>query len=243
MILYPAIDIRNGYCVRLQQGDFNKETRYDLPEKIGLRWKEAGAKYLHLVDLDGAVEGRFSNEKAIEAIKTSTGIKVQLGGGIRRLEDIDIRLSKGVDRVILGTVAVINPELVSEAITIYGKDKIVVGIDAKDGKVAYEGWKKISQVSLLEMALDMKSRGVETLICTDISKDGMLGHPNFEQLAELVNETGMSIIASGGVSSIEDLVRLKEIGCSGAIIGKALFTGHICLEKAFERMEQEGDRC
>lgn len=240
MRLYPAIDIKNGKCVRLLQGQFDKETVYsDSPIEVAKKWKEAGASFIHVVDLDGALDGIWTNKKTIASIVQDVNIPVQTGGGIRKLEDIEERLNVGLNRVIIGTLAIKKPELVKQAVKKFGSDKIVVGIDAKDGMVAVHGWEEVSEVSALDLCLQMKEYGVNTIVYTDISKDGMMSGPNIEQTKELVEKTGMDIIASGGVSNIDDLKNIRSINAEGAIIGKALYTEAIDLVEAVKLFEKE----
>jgi len=232
MKIYPAIDIRGGRCVRLKQGDFNKETVYgDDPCKIAAKFCEEGASYIHIVDLDGARKGCGINNEHIKRIIDSTGVKVQTGGGIRDMRAIEEKLAIGVQRVIIGTQAIKNPAFVKEAVSAYG-DRIIVGIDAKNGLAAVSGWEEISEVSALKLALSVRELGVKTIIYTDISKDCMMTGPNFAATEELVRQTGMEIIASGGVSSIDDLREISKTGAAGVIIGNALYTGNISLKDA-----------
>jgi len=238
MRLYPAIDIINGQAVRLVQGDYKKETVYDKdPVQVARQWEEAGATYIHVVDLDGAQDGTWKNKETISKIVKNVKIPVQTGGGIRTLEDIEERLSVGVTRVILGTVAIKNPELVSEAVKKFGHEAIVVGIDAKEGMVAIHGWEQVSDMSALELCLKVKAMGVTTIIYTDIAKDGMMQGTNIEQTSQLIKETGMDIIASGGVSCYEDILKVSEIKAEGVIIGKALYTKAIDLKTAVQQFE------
>lgn len=240
MRLYPAIDIIGGQAVRLVQGDYDKETVYDKdPVAVAKKWEEAGASYIHVVDLDGALDGQWANRKTIKAIVDAVNIPVQTGGGVRTLEDIEERLKAGVSRVILGTVAVKKPEIVSHAVTKFGSDKIVVGIDAKNGMVAIHGWEEVSDMSALALCRAAKAVGVKTIVYTDIAKDGMMQGPNVEQTKHLVEATGLDIIASGGVSSYEDLAEVLASGAEGAIIGKALYTDAIDLKVAVEKFEKE----
>lgn len=233
MKLYPAIDLKDGSCVRLVQGDYNEVTIYgDNPAEMAKKWESLGGDYLHVVDLDGAKEGKGINDEAIKAIVNAVGIPIELGGGIRSLEDIRATLDRGVDRVILGSAAVKNRALVKEALEIFGPDKIVIGVDAKGGKVAIEGWLEVTDVSALDFCKELESLGVKTVIYTDIAKDGMMQGPNIEETAKLVACTGLDIIASGGVSTLEDLKKLEQINVYGAIIGKALYIGAIELEEA-----------
>ena len=235
MIFYPAIDIRGGRCVRLTEGRFDAETVFaDDPAEMALKWAGLGAEFLHLVDLDGALAGEGKNVPVIERILKSVSIPVQLGGGIRNLETIEKLLSLGVNRLILGSAAVKNPQLVEEACKKY-PGHIAVGIDAKNGDVAIEGWGKGSGVAATELAKKMAAYGVETIIYTDISRDGMLSGVNVEATAALARACGVPIIASGGVASIEDIRRVKAVeadGVQGCIIGKAIYTGAVDLKEA-----------
>ena len=235
MIIYPAIDIRGGRCVRLTEGRFDAETVFaDDPAEMALKWAGLGAEFLHLVDLDGALAGEGKNVPVIERILQSVCIPVQLGGGIRNLETIEKLLSLGVNRLILGSAAVKNPQLVEEACKKY-PGHIAVGIDAKNGDVAIEGWGKGSGVAATELAKKMAAYGVETIIYTDISRDGMLSGVNVEATAALARACGVPIIASGGVASLEDIRRVKAVesdGVQGCIIGKAIYTGAVDLKAA-----------
>ena len=235
MIIYPAIDIRGGRCVRLTEGRFDAETVFaDDPAEMALKWAGLGAEFLHLVDLDGALAGEGKNVPVIERILQSVNIPVQLGGGIRNLETIEKLLALGVTRLILGSAAVKNPQLVEEACKKY-PGHIAVGIDAKNGEVAIEGWGKGSGVAATELAKQMAAYGVETIIYTDISRDGMLSGVNVEATAALARACGVPIIASGGVASLEDIRRVKAVesdGVQGCIIGKAIYTGAVDLKAA-----------
>ncbi len=235
MILYPAIDIRGGKCVRLTQGRYEEMTVFsDDPADIALKFQKDGAQYIHVVDLDGA-RGESSNRELISRMAKMIVIPVQTGGGIRTLKDIETVLESGVSRVILGTSAVQNPELVAQAVLRY-KSRIAVGIDARDGYVAIEGWEKTSDFKAVEFARKMESLGVKTIIYTDIATDGMLTGPNLSAMEEMLGHVGLEVIASGGVSSIEDLASLREIGVQGAIVGKALYTGAIDLKNALRTL-------
>ncbi|HHU63008.1 MAG TPA: 1-(5-phosphoribosyl)-5-[(5-phosphoribosylamino)methylideneamino]imidazole-4-carboxamide isomerase [Clostridiales bacterium] len=238
MIIYPAIDLKQGKCVRLLQGDMDKTTVYsENPVEVAQRWEALGAKFLHLVDLDGAFSGDNPNLDIIKDIVQSVDIPVQVGGGIRDLDRIKLMLEDiGVARVIVGTAAVEVPGMVKAAVDTY-RSRIAVGLDAKDGKVATRGWVKNSRLDVLALARDMEDMGVSTVIYTDIAKDGMLTGPNLETTKALVENTGMDIIASGGVSRLEDISRLKAIGVSGVIVGKALYTGKIDLREALRIQE------
>ncbi|NLI88854.1 MAG: 1-(5-phosphoribosyl)-5-[(5-phosphoribosylamino)methylideneamino]imidazole-4-carboxamide isomerase [Epulopiscium sp.] len=235
MILYPAIDIRDGKCVRLKRGDFDTTTVYgDDPVEMARRWEREGAHYIHVVDLDGAQHGAGANRDIISKMAKAVSIPIQLGGGIRSLEDIKEGLSLGVARVILGTAAIENPALVKEAVELYGSDKIVVGVDAKDGKVAIHGWETVSTKDAKDVCLEMKSYGVKTIVYTDIAQDGMMSGPNIKETEKIIKETGMDIIASGGVSKLEDLVNTKNIKAAGTIIGVALYLDAFTLGEALD---------
>ncbi|NLP16890.1 MAG: 1-(5-phosphoribosyl)-5-[(5-phosphoribosylamino)methylideneamino]imidazole-4-carboxamide isomerase [Clostridiales bacterium] len=238
MKLFPAIDIKNGQCVRLRQGSFRDVLVYsDIPLKIAKEWEASGASFIHVVDLDGALVGHSVNEAVIKEIVDNVSIPIQLGGGIRSIKDIENKLNLGIDRVIIGTKAAVDPAFMKEAISTFGPERIIAGIDAKDGVVAVEGWERLSSFNAVALALEMKNAGVEMIIYTDIAKDGMLQGPNIHYTAEMVEETGLKIIASGGISSIKDLEILNEINVYGAIIGKALYEKKIDLVKAIDMFE------
>ena len=235
MIIYPAIDIRGGRCVRLTEGKFDKETVFaDDPSEMARKWANLGAEWLHLVDLDGALAGEGKNLPAIEKILKSITIPVELGGGIRTMPQIEKLLELGVTRLILGSAAVKNPALVKEACKKF-PGHIACGIDAKNGDVAIEGWGEGSGINYTELAKRMAAVGVDKIIFTDISRDGMLTGVNAEATGELARACGIEIIASGGVASLEDIRRLKPFekdGVTGCIIGKAIYTGAVDLKKA-----------
>ncbi len=238
MKLFPAIDIKNGQCVRLRQGSFRDVLVYsNIPLKVAKEWEASGATYIHVVDLDGALVGHSVNEEVIKEIVDNVNIPIQLGGGIRSIKDIENKLNLGISRVIIGTKAAIDPGFMKEAISIFGPDKVIAGIDAKDGIVAVEGWEKLSEYNAVNLALEMKNIGVETIVYTDIAKDGMLQGPNVHYTSEIIEASGLNIIASGGVSSLKDLEKLNEINAYGAIIGKALYENNIELTKAVEMFE------
>lgn len=235
MILYPAIDIQDGKCVRLQKGDFSTTTVYgDDPVEMAKRWEREGADYIHVVDLDGAQSGAGVNREIIAKMTKAVSIPIQLGGGIRTLEDIKEGLGLGVARVILGSAAIESPELVKEAVEIYGGDKIVVGVDAKDGKVAIHGWETVSSKDATDVCLEMKSYGVKNIVYTDIAQDGMMSGPNIKATEDLIKATGLDIIASGGVSKLDDLLNTKKIKAAGTIIGVALYLDAFTLGEALE---------
>lgn len=235
MIIFPAIDMRGGKCVRLLKGDFEQETVFsDHPEEMAKKWQEQGAEFLHLVDLDGALKGKPQNLEAVKKILATVDIPVELGGGIRTMETIDEVLALGVRRVILGSVAVRNPELVKEACAKYG-DRVVVGIDAKDGIVAVDGWGVSGNVEATALAKEMKKAGVKTIIYTDISRDGTLAGVNVEATAKLARESGVKVVASGGVKSLADIKALKPYekdGIEGVIVGKSIYMGTLDVKEA-----------
>ena len=236
MKLFPAIDIKNGQCVRLRQGQFhNVEVYSQVPVRIAKNFQESGAAFIHIVDLDGALAGHSVNEDVIKAIVENVSIPVEVGGGIRTIQDIETKLNLGGGRVIIGTSAVENPHFVREALRRFGHSKIVVGIDAKNGMVATDGWEKISNYNAVQLALEMKEIGIKTIIYTDISRDGMLSGPNLEHTRDMVEKTQMDIIASGGVSSMKDLDDLNSIPVYGAIIGKALYENRVNLREAVKK--------
>lgn len=235
MIIIPAIDLREGKCVRLIEGKIENETIYsEDPVAVAKSWEEQGAEMIHLVDLDGAFAGHPQNQEVIEEILKVVKVPVQVGGGIRTLETIDELLELGVQWVVLGTVAINNPDLVKAACTKWG-DRIVVGIDAKDGYVAIEGWEATVGKTILELAKEMEAIGVKRIVYTDVRRDGTLKGPNLESTKELAEQTNIEVIASGGVAKLEDLVALKSyenIGIAGVIIGKALYSGAFTLKEA-----------
>jgi phosphoribosylformimino-5-aminoimidazole carboxamide ribotide isomerase len=240
MKLFPAIDIKNGQCVRLKQGSFKKVLVYsDTPLSIAEQWEADGASFIHIVDLDGALVGHSVNDDVIKSIVEKVNIPVQVGGGIRTIKDIDSKLSLGVERVIIGTKAVKEPAFIKDAIAVFGADRIVVGIDAKNGMAAIEGWEKVSGFSAISLALQMKEFGIKTIVYTDIARDGMLQGPNIIYTSEMAGATGLDIIASGGISSLKDLEMLQEINVYGAIIGKALYEEKIDLKKAVSMFEKQ----
>ncbi len=234
MVIYPAIDVKDGKCVRLVQGKFDDVTVYsDDPVEMALEFEKIGAEYLHVIDLDGARFGEPQNIAKISEMAVKLGIPVQLGGGIRTIETIEIILCKGIQRVILGTSAVKQPEIVKKAVQTFGNN-LAVAIDAKDGMVAIEGWEKISDYKAINFAKAMEDLGAQTIIYTDISRDGMLNGPNLKAMEKMAKAVAMDVIASGGVTTIQDIKSLKNVGMAGAIIGKALYTGDIKLKEAIE---------
>ena len=237
MILLPAIDLYEKKVVRLTRGDYAQMTVYndDPVAQAGL-FQEAGAKWLHTVDLEGAKDGSTPNYSVIKAICKDTDLKVEIGGGIRSLDTIQKYLDAGVERVILGTKAVTDPAFLEESLYKFGSH-IAVGVDIKDGKIAIKGWLETAQESVEDFFTKLCRLGVSTVICTDVSKDGMLAGTNVDLYRQLSQKFALDLIASGGVSSREDLTRLKELGLYGAILGKALYTGALDLKTALKEME------
>lgn len=241
MLVLPAIDIRGGKCVRLTQGNFQKEIVYsDLPEEQALKWQNMGGKFLHVVDLDGAKEGNPINIFSIKKILNVVNIPIEVGGGIRTMNDIENLLDMGVSRVILGSVAVEKPELLREAATEFGGDNIVVGIDARNGIVAVHGWGDSGYMKADELTMQIGDMGISTIIYTDIARDGMLTGVDAGMFADIAKKSGVSVIASGGVCSLDDIIELKKyevLGISGVIIGKALYENKFDLAEAIRIAE------
>ena len=234
MIILPAIDIKDGNCVRLIKGDFDTVHKVaENPLQTARSFEQDGAEWLHMVDLDGAKDAAPKNRPVFLEIAARTRLKVEVGGGIRDLETVEEYLTHGIARVILGSVAVKKPEVVRIAVREYG-ERIAVGIDARDGMVAVDGWLGKSEVNYLDLAHAMADIGVKTIIFTDISKDGTLTGPNLDQLAQINGAADCNIIASGGISSIEDIHALKKLGLYGAICGKSLYQGTLSLKEALK---------
>jgi phosphoribosylformimino-5-aminoimidazole carboxamide ribotide isomerase len=237
MIVIPAIDLRGGRCVRLIQGDVRDETVYSSePASVAKLWKLKGAKMIHVVDLDGAITGTPKNLKHLYEIVKQVNVPIQFGGGVRDLDTLKAVINHGVKRVILGTSAAQDKKFLEKAVDKFGK-QVVVGIDARDGKVAVKGWKETSKLMAVDMAREMEAMGVRTLIFTDIRKDGMLTGPNFKQIKELARAVKIPVIASGGVSSLKDirhLLDLEQYGVEACIVGKAIYTGKMELKEAIQ---------
>jgi phosphoribosylformimino-5-aminoimidazole carboxamide ribotide isomerase len=232
MQIIPAIDLKGGKCVRLYQGDYNQETVFSQdPVAVARKWQEQGAKRLHLIDLDGAACGEPQNLDVIEIIVKTTGLPVQLGGGIRTEDNVIKVLSIGVQKVILGTVAIEQPDLVKRLCRQFNQ-AIIVSIDAREGLVATRGWKHGTTVTAIELALQMVGIGVPRILYTDISRDGTLTEPNYRAIGELISKVKLPIIAAGGIAAQDHLQKLKQLGVEGAVIGKALYTGNIILKEA-----------
>jgi phosphoribosylformimino-5-aminoimidazole carboxamide ribotide isomerase len=235
MILYPAIDLKDGKCVRLLRGEMDKATEFaNTPANQAMLFEKAGFEWLHVVDLNGAFEGKPVNEAAVKSILSHVNMPVQLGGGIRNMDMIDRWLAAGVARVILGTLALKNPQLVKEACRLF-PNQIAVGIDAKDGKVAVEGWANVSNQSTIELARRFEDAGVCAIIYTDIARDGAMQGPNIEETLKLAQEISTPVIASGGISSLSDIQQYKDTqSVAGVIIGRALYEGAIKAEEALK---------
>ena len=243
MLLIPAIDLRNGSCVRLLQGESDKETVYSNdPAAMAVTFEEAGAKRLHLVDLDGAFQGEGANISSIRSILKNVSIPVQIGGGLRTEEDIDRMLALGVSAVIVGTMAVKHPDVLEKLLKKYTDEQIILGIDARNRKVSIEGWKESTEIQDVKFALRWKNSGIKRVVFTDISRDGMLSGPNLAALREMAEHTGLKIVASGGISSMDDLEQLKTLepnGVDQAISGKAIYEGKIDLKRVFKCLQSE----
>ncbi len=240
MILFPAIDLYGGQAVRLFKGDYAQMTVYsDKPQEVAVSFRKAGANWLHVVDLEGARDGTTANFDTIQKIVKESGLDVEVGGGIRTRDVIQKYLDAGVERVILGTAAVAQPGFVDEMVAQFGS-RIAVGVDVKDGFVAVKGWTEVTGHECFEFCRQMQQKGVKTIICTDISKDGVLGGANLELYRKLSDALEVNIIASGGISTMKDIQYLEYIGLYGAILGKALYEGKLNLKQA---IEQTTERC
>lgn len=238
MIIFPAIDIKDGNCVRLVKGEYSTAHKVaEDPLETARSFEVAGAEWIHMVDLDGAKDAALVNKDIFIRVAKETGLKVEVGGGIRSMEAVDYYLQSGISRVILGSAAVKNPAFAQEAVAKYG-EKIAIGIDARNGMVAAEGWLDTSDVYFTDLAVEMEKIGVKTIIFTDISRDGTLSGPNLSQLIELSGAVSCDIVASGGVSGIEDIIALRDAGLYGAIAGKAIYTGALDVAEAIA----EGDK-
>ncbi|MBR6898133.1 MAG: 1-(5-phosphoribosyl)-5-[Lachnospiraceae bacterium] len=240
MVLYPAIDIKDGNCVRLRQGDFDKkEVFFENPMVPAQRWEMAGASFIHIVDLDGALKGHGVNREVIRKICRRVNIPIQLGGGIRTMDDLKEVFDIGVERAIIGTKAISDPDFVKNAVETFGSERIAVGIDAKNGMTAVSGWGEVSNVKAVDLGIKMGNLGVKTIIYTDISRDGMMSGPNIDQTRNMQSLTGLEVIASGGISCMEDLEQLYVNDIKGAIIGRALYENRIHLSVAISVFERK----
>ena len=239
MIVYPAIDIRGGKAVRLVEGDYDRETVFDAdPVDAALRWAGNGAEWIHIVDLDGARDGKRLNASVIQRVRDAVGCKLQLGGGIRTMQDVDEVAGLGIDRIVIGSAAVTTPSLVTEAVQKLGTG-VAVGLDARDGMLATQGWREQTDVRAVDAARRFAAEGVEHFIFTDIRRDGKLQGPNLEALQEMIESVPANVIASGGISSIEDIAAVNRLGAAGVIIGAALYHNRISLTDALSIAHQE----
>lgn len=235
MRIIPAIDIIDGKCVRLTKGDYNTQITYsENPLEVAKMFEDNGIRYLHLVDLDGAKSKNIVNHKVLNSIASNTSLKIDFGGGIKSDEDAKIAFENGADQITGGSIAVENPDLFLKWLTEYGADKIILGADSKNRKIATHGWLKESETDVLDFIIEYEKKGAKYVICTDIAKDGMLQGASEELYKEIIEETDVHLIASGGVTTIEDIRSLKALGCEGAIIGKAIYEGKISLKELEE---------
>lgn len=232
MRLIPAIDIIDGKCVRLSKGDYNTKKIYnESPLEVAKEFEDNGIKFLHLVDLDGAKSKHIVHYKILDSITSKTNLKIDFGGGLKSDEDLKIAFDCGANQITGGSIAVNNPEQFLKWLINYGAEKIILGADSNNRKISTNGWLETSELDLIDFIKNYETKGIQNVICTDIAKDGMLQGSSNELYTEILAETNINLIASGGVSSINDLVQLKEIGCEGAIIGKAIYEGHITLKE------------
>lgn len=230
MIIFPAIDILDGKCVRLIQGDYHKEVVYDdNPVEMAKQWEKKGAEFIHIVDLNGAKSGESVNKQIIVDIAKAVNVPIQVGGGIRTMETVRVYLENGIARVIIGTAAVTNPDFLREAVDSYG-ERIAVSLDARNGYIATDGWTDTSEVKALSLVKELEDVGVKTVVYTDIAKDGMLQGPNLEEQKAINEATTIDVIASGGVTTVEDVANLRKLNMYGCIIGKALYDGKLQFE-------------
>ncbi|MBA3276611.1 MAG: 1-(5-phosphoribosyl)-5-[(5-phosphoribosylamino)methylideneamino]imidazole-4-carboxamide isomerase [Chloroflexia bacterium] len=238
MIVYPAIDIRNGKAVRLVEGDFDRETIFDAdPVDAALRWQEQGAEWIHIVDLDGARDGVRANEATIRRIRSAVPVKLQLGGGLRDMDALSAAHEMGIERLVIGSAAVSNPELIPAAVAAFG-GAIAVGLDARDGRVATRGWTEQTSIDVMEIAQRVADEEVEHIVYTDIGRDGRLEGPNLAALEDLVARNLTGIIASGGIGSLDDIANVARTGASGVIIGAALYHRSFTLTEALKAARQ-----
>jgi phosphoribosylformimino-5-aminoimidazole carboxamide ribotide isomerase len=232
MKIIPAIDIIDGKCVRLSKGDYDTKKIYnENPLEVAKEFESFGIRYLHLVDLDGAKSKHTVNQKVLETIAKETSLEIDFGGGLKTLEDIEIAFNSGAKQITIGSIAVQDPDFCFDLIEKYGPEKIILGADCENRKMKTSGWLEKSQLDVIDFILKYKNKGIKNVICTDISKDGMLQGASDELYREIVEKTAVQLIASGGISCIEDVEQMKKIGCSGTIIGKAIYEGRISLQQ------------
>ena len=239
MLIYPVIDIKNGQCVRTKKGHYDNLSIYShFPAKMAQEWENQGARFLHIIDLDGAVVGHPVNESVIKSMIENVTIPVQVGGGIRTIQDIERTLALGAAKVVIGSKAAQSPAFIKEAVNIFGAERLVISIDAKDNMVMMDAWEKVSIYSTVSLAKMMEELGIQTVVYTDVNRDGMLEGANLIFAKELIDATGLDVIVSGGISSLTDLERLHEIGAKGAILGKSLYEHKIELKNAIEIFQE-----
>ncbi|MCF2219127.1 1-(5-phosphoribosyl)-5-[(5-phosphoribosylamino)methylideneamino]imidazole-4-carboxamide isomerase [Chryseobacterium sp. PS-8] len=232
MKIIPAIDIIDGKCVRLSKGDYDTKKIYnENPLEVAKEFESFGIQYLHLVDLDGAKSKHIVNQKVLETIAKETSLEIDFGGGLKTLEDIEIAFNSGAKQITIGSIAVQDPDFCFDLIKKYGPEKIILGADCENRKIKTSGWLEESELDVIDFILKYKNKGIKNVICTDISKDGMLQGASDELYREIVEKTAVQLIASGGISCIEDVEQMKNIGCSGTIIGKAIYEGRISLQQ------------
>lgn len=232
MRIIPAIDIIDGKCVRLTKGDYSKIKIYNNdPVAVAKEFEDAGIQYLHLVDLDAAKEGKMINHKVLNNIASKTRLIIDFGGGLKTNSDIKIALENGASQITAGSIALHNPEMVYQWLNLYGPERIILGADCRERKIAVNGWQSDSETDVLEYILNYKKMGIETVVCTDISKDGMLQGPASELYAEILMKTTAKLIASGGIATLDDIQTINTLGCDGVIIGKAIYEGNITLKE------------
>ena len=232
MRIIPAIDIIDGKCVRLSKGDYGTKKIYnENPVEVAKEFESFGIKYLHLVDLDGAKSKHIVNQKVLENIAKETSLQIDFGGGLKTLEDIEIAFNSGAKQITIGSIAVQNPEFCFSLIEKYGSEKIILGADCENRKIKTSGWLEESNQDVIDFILGYQKKGIQNVICTDISKDGMLEGASENLYKEILDKTKIQLIASGGISCIEDVYKMKEIGCSGTIIGKAIYEGRVSLKE------------
>lgn len=235
MKIIPAIDIIDGKCVRLSEGDYDTMKVYnENPVEIAKEFEAAGIQFLHLVDLDGAKSRHIVNHKMLEAIARETSLKIDFGGGLKTLGDIETAFNAGAEQITIGSIAVQDPEFCFNLISTFGKEKIILGADCKDRKIKTSGWLEESDKDVIDFIFQYQQKGIQSVICTDIAKDGMLQGPSEELYQDILSRTSIQLVASGGISKMEDVYRMKEIGCSGTIIGKAIYEGKISLAELRE---------
>lgn len=231
MKIIPAIDIIDGKCVRLSKGDYGTKKIYnENPLEVAKEFESFGIKYLHLVDLDGAKSKHIVNQKVLENITNETSLEIDFGGGLKTIEDIEIAFNSGAKQITIGSIAVQNPEFCYDLIEKYGSEKIILGADCEDRKIKTSGWLEESDRDVIDFILHYQKKGIKNVICTDISKDGMLEGASEDLYIEILEKTNIKLVASGGISCIEDVYKMKEIGCTGTIIGKAIYEGRISLK-------------